>query len=280
MKFDKMSFFSHSIHHCSTIRRRFYRRPPRPTSAGTIDRPLISVSPRQHPINFLPMIRGRPIPTVETQLRSSTTILGAKHEPMTTVSRSTWPIRGASATLRRRRKRFDNELSEFFGASATISTAQNPWNPPAQPASISPINLATTVQPTNGNSSNSNSTSPYPPAVHSALRKTPESFLGDKFSTLVDLNQLVTQPKGKSSRRFSLSLSMIRFQRQIRSVPLLHGRQIRFANTNKPPTLEQLSSLTNVGFSSTSTLPPPLIPSSFNSNSLTAPTFNATNPFM
>ena len=118
-----------------------------------------------------------------------------------------WGLGNASTSSTK--KTVDNELSEFFGASATISTAQNPWNPPAQPVSLSPINLATTVQPTNGNASNSNRTSPYPSTMSSASRKTPESFLGDKFSTLVDLNQLVTQPKGSARLRFPLSFSRL-----------------------------------------------------------------------
>lgn len=50
-----------------------------------------------------------------------------------------------------------------------------------------------------------------------------------------------------------------------------------FANLTKPPTLEQLSSTNNVGFTSGSTLPPPLIPSTFNA---TNSTINTTNPFM
>jgi hypothetical protein len=45
---------------------------------------------------------------------------------------------------------------------------------------------------TSGNNTNPTSTSPL---SSSASRKTPESFLGDKFSTLVNLDQLVTDPK-------------------------------------------------------------------------------------
>lgn len=39
---------------------------------------------------------------------------------------------------------------------------------------------------------NSNNPSPLPLATS---RKTPDSFLGDKFSTLVNLDQLITEPK-------------------------------------------------------------------------------------
>jgi hypothetical protein len=45
----------------------------------------------------------------------------------------------------------------------------------------------------------------------------------------------------------------------------------------KPPTLDQLSSSTNVGFTTGSTLPPPLIPSSFHT---TTTSINTSNPFM
>jgi hypothetical protein len=48
----------------------------------------------------------------------------------------------------------------------------------------------------------------------------------------------------------------------------------------KAPTLEQLSSSTNVGFTSGSTLPPPLIPSSYKNNNPATTAFNTNNPFM
>jgi len=50
-----------------------------------------------------------------------------------------------------------------------------------------------------------------------------------------------------------------------------------FANVMKPPTLDQLSSSNNIGFTTGSTLPPPLIPSSFNT---TTSLNNTNNPFM
>lgn len=39
------------------------------------------------------------------------------------------------------------------------------------------------------------------PLSSSASRKTPESFLGDKFSTLVNLDQLVTDSKSKKIKK-------------------------------------------------------------------------------
>ncbi len=51
-----------------------------------------------------------------------------------------------------------------------------------------------------------------------------------------------------------------------------------FANVMKPPTLDQLTSSTNIGFTTGSTLPPPLIPSSFNTT--TTSLNNTNNPFM
>ena len=49
---------------------------------------------------------------------------------------------------------------------------------------------------TSGNNSTPISSSPLSSSL-SASRKTPESFLGDKFSTFVNLDQLVTDPKSK-----------------------------------------------------------------------------------
>lgn len=53
-----------------------------------------------------------------------------------------------------------------------------------------------------------------------------------------------------------------------------------FASATKPPTLEQLTTSNTPSFTSGSSLPPPLIPSSFNSNNTTIPPFNTTNPFL
>ncbi|CAF3946255.1 unnamed protein product [Rotaria sp. Silwood2] len=184
-------------------------------------------------------------------------------------------------------KAIDNELSEFFGASASkisyvlqhtykhififliaISTSNNhqqqtssnPWNMPSSnfpvipnnSGSISPPNTSFNVGPgllyptiTSGNNFNSNNTSPLPSAI-SASRKTPESFLDENFTT---------NPFGSTATR----------------------AQNPFTNLMKPPTLEQLSSSNNAGFTSGSPLPPPLIPSSFNT---TTSTINTNNPFM
>ncbi|CAF3676152.1 unnamed protein product [Adineta steineri] len=182
-------------------------------------------------------------------------------------------------------KAIDSELSEFFGANATISTgsnsqqqaSSNPWNMPSSTfpstlnnhkttGSISPPNTGLTtggniLYPTviGGTNSNSNNPSPLPSAL-SASRKTPESFLGENFSNLVNLDKLVTDTK--STNPFGST------------APRAPNP---FANTIKPPTLDQLSSSTNVGFTTGSTLPPPLIPSTLNTNTAS---INSSNPFM
>ncbi|CAF0827879.1 unnamed protein product [Rotaria sp. Silwood1] len=179
-------------------------------------------------------------------------------------------------------KTIDNELSEFFGASATISTSNNhqqqtssnPWNIPSSnfpvvsnnSGSISPPNTGlntggSLLYPTlaSGNNSNSNNPSPLPSAIL-ASRKTPESFLGENFSNLVNLDKLVTDTK--TTNPFGSTATRA---------------QNPFANLMKPPTLDQLSSSNNTGFTSGSPLPPPLIPSSFNT---TTSTINTNNPFM
>jgi len=90
--------------------------------------------------------------------------------------------------------------------------SSNPWNMPSStfPAtsnntsgSISPPTSGLTtggniLYPTiaGGNNSNSNNPSPFPSAL-SASRKTPESFLGENFSNLVNLDKLVTETKSK-----------------------------------------------------------------------------------
>ncbi|CAF4698227.1 unnamed protein product, partial [Rotaria sp. Silwood1] len=180
-------------------------------------------------------------------------------------------------------KTIENELSDFFGASATISpsynqqpqVSSNPWNTTSSPmntGTISPINANLSTGGNNGNilyptltsSNNSNptSTSPVSSSI-SASRKTPESFLGDKFINLVNLDNLVTDPRGTNPFGSNVSRT-----------------QNPFVNTTKPPTLDQLTSSNNTIFTSGSSLPPPLIPSSYNNNDTTVPPFNTNNPFL
>jgi hypothetical protein len=54
------------------------------------------------------------------------------------------------------------------------------------------------LYPTLNSGANSNP-SPLSASI-SASRKTPESFLGDKFSTLVNLDKLVTDPKSTKNK--------------------------------------------------------------------------------
>lgn len=93
-------------------------------------------------------------------------------------------------------------------------TSLNPWNisssstvnflPTANTGSISPpmSNLTLSgghlLYPTlaNGNNSSPNSASPLPSSL-SAARKTPESFLGNTFSALVNLEKLVPDTRRK-----------------------------------------------------------------------------------
>ena len=93
-------------------------------------------------------------------------------------------------------------------------TSSNPWDisssatlnflPTANAGSISPpmSNLTLSggqlLYPTiaNGNNSSPNSASPLPSSL-SAARKTPESFLGNTFSALVNLEKLVPDTKRK-----------------------------------------------------------------------------------
>jgi hypothetical protein len=51
-----------------------------------------------------------------------------------------------------------------------------------------------------GSNANSNSNNPSPLPSSSALRKTPESFLGENFSNLVNLDKLVTDKKGNKEK--------------------------------------------------------------------------------
>ncbi|CAF2762660.1 unnamed protein product [Rotaria sp. Silwood2] len=180
-------------------------------------------------------------------------------------------------------KAIENELNDFFGASATISpsynqqqqVSSNPWNIASSTmntGTISPSNTnlsasghtGNILYPTLTSSDNSNpiSTSPLTSSI-SASRKTPESFLGDKFINLVNLDNLVTD--SKSTNPFGTNVSRI---------------QNPFANAAKPPTLDQLTSSNNTTFASGSSLPPPLIPSSYNSNNTIVPSFNTNNPFL
>jgi hypothetical protein len=175
-------------------------------------------------------------------------------------------------------KAIDNELSEFFGASANIApsydhqpqASSNPWNIPSANFPVTSNNSnshndlnagSNLLYPTlvGGNVSNSNNASPIPSAI-STSRKTPDSFLGENFGNLVNLDKLVTERK--STNPFGLTAPRV---------------QNPFANLTKPPTLDQLSSSNNVCFTSGSPLPPPLIPSSFNTNTSTIDT---NNPFM
>jgi hypothetical protein len=142
--------------------------------------------------------------------------------------------------------------------SSTFPTTSNNNHP----GSISPPNNGFTsanqiLYPTIAGGMNPNNPSPLP----SISRKTPESFLGEDFSNLVDLNKLVTGPKSNTNP-FGTTAPRV---------------QNPFANIMKPPTLEQLSSSNNVGFTTGSTLPPPLIPSSFNTATTSIDT---NNPFM
>ncbi|UJR35404.1 hypothetical protein I4U23_028161 [Adineta vaga] len=181
----------------------------------------------------------------------------------------------------------ENELNDFFGANATISspynqspqqqqqTSSNPWNitPSVNIGSTSPLYMNSSVNNNgnllypsiaSGNTPNPLSSSPTSSSLLSTSRKTPESFLGDKFTNLVNLDQLVTDQK--STNPFG---------------PNANRTQNPFTNTNRPPTLEQLSTTNNIPFTTNgSTLPPPLIPSSFNNTNATTQSFHTTNPFL
>jgi hypothetical protein len=170
----------------------------------------------------------------------------------------------------------DNELSDFFGGSTAISSSydqqqnasSNPWNITASSMNTNSISPSYTNISTGNNGGNflyptitsANNSSPL---STSASRKTPESFLGDKFSTLVNLDKLVTDPK--STNPFG-------------STPSRTPNP--FSSSSKPPTLDQLTTSNTVPFSSGSSLPPPLIPSSLNTNNTTVSSFNTNNPFM
>jgi hypothetical protein len=89
-----------------------------------------------------------------------------------------------------------NQLQQQQHASS------NPWN---ITSSMSPSNTmgnngGNLLYPTIGSEMNANpsNSSPLSSSSLSASRKTPESFLGDKFSTLVNLDKLVPDPKSKT----------------------------------------------------------------------------------
>ncbi|CAF3002917.1 unnamed protein product [Rotaria socialis] len=182
-------------------------------------------------------------------------------------------------------KTIENELSDFFGAGATITpsytqpqqqpVSSNPWNTTSSPLNIGSMSPSNTNMSTIGfdgnilyptltnmNNSNPSSASPLSSSL-SASRKTPESFLGDKFINLVNLDRLVTDPK--STNPFGSNVART---------------QNPFTSTSKPPTLDQLTTSNSAAFANDSTLPAPLIPSSYNNNSTTVPSFNANNPFV
>lgn len=130
-----------------------------------------------------------------------------------------------------------DELNDFFGTGASkiftllpisnriffifiVMTPSYGHQPPPPPhASSNPWNITSTGSTSPSNSSfatgmngggllypmttsavtaNPISSSPASASSLSASRKTPESFLGDKFSTLVNLDQLVTEPKSNT----------------------------------------------------------------------------------
>lgn len=202
------------------------------------------------------------------------------------------PVSSSSSTTTTSKSLIDNELSEFFGNSATISTS-NTYQQPSVPMSSNPWNISSSSTANNYQSSAMTTGSISPPmnnlpmssgnllyptiasgtnssptsmnamaAALSASRKTPESFLGDQFSTLVNLDKLVPDPKTATN-------------------PFGATTTTRTANpfsaSTKAPTLDQLSTSNTPTFNSGSTLPPPLIPSSYNGNTSPISTFNGNN---
>src|SRR5205085_1385436 len=78
----------------------------------------------------------------------------------------------------------------------------NPWKKHPGPISPSYTNLSThenILHPPITNNNNSNPISSKP-LSSSASRKTPESFLGDKFINLVNLDKLLTDPNTKNKK--------------------------------------------------------------------------------
>jgi hypothetical protein len=98
--------------------------------------------------------------------------------------------------------------------------SSNPWNMPSSTFPSTSNNNSGSISPpysgltTGGNllyptiaggiHSNSNDPSPLP----SASRKTPESFLGENFGNLVNLDKLVTEPKSNKIKTKRLSFSL------------------------------------------------------------------------
>ena len=124
------------------------------------------------------------------------------------------------------------------------------------------------------------------PSYNNISRKTPESFLGEKFSTLVNLNELVPDYKSDETKYFYFLFSYYDDSSDIN--PFSSNTTSRtpnpFIGTAKAPTLDQLTTSNNNNnnnmFASGSTLPAPLIPSSYNNTTTTVPSFNTNNPFM
>ncbi|CAF1659994.1 unnamed protein product [Adineta ricciae] len=234
--------------------------------------------------------------SLESALHPSTTpkTSNGPWQPTTNASLSMntsdpWGLLSTTTTQPVSTTTIDNELSDFFGASATISSpsynqqpqqsaaSSNPWNitPTVNTNPTSPIytnlslannNNGGLLYPTIAGANNSNaiSSSPTSSSLLSTSRKTPESFLGDKFTNLVNLDQLVTDTK--STNPFG---------------PNATRTQNPFTNATRPPTLEQLSSSNNMAFTTSgSTLPPPLVPSSYNNTNANTQSFNTTNPFL
>jgi hypothetical protein len=99
------------------------------------------------------------------------------------------------------------DISTPYDHQQQQQPSSNPWNmpstmfPPTSNSSSPPNSGLTTggslLYPTiaGGNNSNSNNPSPLPSVASS--RKTPESFLGENFGNLVNLDKLVTDTKSK-----------------------------------------------------------------------------------
>jgi hypothetical protein len=159
------------------------------------------------------------------------------------------------------------------------STSNNNYTGSISPPNSSLTTSGNLLYPTIAGGANSNSNNPSPLPSASASRKTPESFLGENFSNLVNLDQLVTDKKRKikyfSFLHFYFFISLETTNPFGSTAPRAPNP---FANVMKPPTLDQLSSSNNVGFTTGSSLPPPLIPSSFNNT--TTSSINTNNPFM
>jgi len=105
-----------------------------------------------------------------------------------------------------------NNFSAITPSNNQQITSSNPWNISNPTSSTSPAyaNVSTNNQGSNllyPTAASGINTSPSPSSL-STSRKTPESFLGDKFSTLVNLDQLVTDQR---SMKINNSLFFILF---------------------------------------------------------------------